>query len=292
MKHAYLIEAHNNPNQLIKLLNLLDCMYNDLYIHIDVKSEELYQIVKNLKLQKSKLYFTDRISVAWGGYSQIEAEIILLETALKNGEYSRFHLISGGDLPLKSQKNVYDYFESNSDVEFVHFDYKNDIVVNKNRMAHYHFFQEKINRNNKTFHNLEKICLVIQKIIRINRIKDINMEIRKGSNWLSITNECAKYIISKKSWIEKYFKNTKCCDEVFFQTLVWNSKFRDKLYYDIDEKRCGNMRLIDWKRGNPYTFHQEDYDELINSKYMFARKFDEKIDNKIIDKICDYIKED
>ena len=53
-----------------------------------------------------------------------------------------------------------------------------------------------------------------------------------------------------------------------------------------------NMRLVDWKRGSkgsPYTFREEDYDELINSGALFARKFSEDVDKNIIEKIVDYI---
>lgn len=45
-----------------------------------------------------------------------------------------------------------------------------------------------------------------------------------------------------------------------------------------------NMRLIDWNRGEPYTFRISDISELINSDILFARKFDEKIDFEIVKK--------
>ena len=44
----------------------------------------------------------------------------------------------------------------------------------------------------------------------------------------------------------------------------------------------GNQRLIDWKRGNPYTWRKQDFDELVNSDLLFARKFDIVVDNQII----------
>ena len=43
------------------------------------------------------------------------------------------------------------------------------------------------------------------------------------------------------------------------------------------------MRKIDWSRGGPYVWRKEDFEELIDSDCMFARKFDEKIDLEIID---------
>ena len=34
-RHAYLIMAYNNPEQLIKLIKLLDDSRNDIFVHID-----------------------------------------------------------------------------------------------------------------------------------------------------------------------------------------------------------------------------------------------------------------
>lgn len=53
-----------------------------------------------------------------------------------------------------------------------------------------------------------------------------------------------------------------------------------------------NMRIVDWKRGSngsPYIFREEDYDELINSGVLFARKFSEDVDKDVIKKIVDYV---
>ena len=36
----------------------------------------------------------------------------------------------------------------------------------------------------------------------------------------------------------------------------------------------GCMRLIDWKRGNPYVWTLADKEELEQSNRLFARKFD------------------
>ena len=47
----------------------------------------------------------------------------------------------------------------------------------------------------------------------------------------------------------------------------------------------GFARLIDWNRGSPYTFRQADFQELMASDCMFARKFDETVDGAIIDEI-------
>ena len=45
------------------------------------------------------------------------------------------------------------------------------------------------------------------------------------------------------------------------------------------------MRYIDWTRGNPYIFRSADFEQLMSSDRMFARKFDEKVDFDIVERI-------
>ena len=55
----------------------------------------------------------------------------------------------------------------------------------------------------------------------------------------------------------------------------------------MDDNYIACMRYIDWKKGNPYSFTINDYDELMNSGCLFARKFDLKTEEQqqIVEKI-------
>jgi len=65
-----------------------------------------------------------------------------------------------------------------------------------------------------------------------------------------------------------------------------NSRFKENLYHkESDGDYVAIMRKIDWNRGTPYTWLKKDYEELINSEFLFARKFSETVDSEIIDKI-------
>ena len=73
------------------------------------------------------------------------------------------------------------------------------------------------------------------------------------------------------------------------QTLAYNSEFYSTLY-DTSDLKKGSMRYIDWTRGKPYTWGKsaEDYKLLMESPYMFARKFDENhmdLVNRIFEEI-------
>ena len=43
--------------------------------------------------------------------------------------------------------------------------------------------------------------------------------------------------------------------------------------------------IIDWTKGNPYIFRSADFEQLMSSDRMFARKFDEGIDFDIDERI-------
>ena len=151
------------------------------------------------------------------------------------------------------------------------------------RVRYYYPFQDRKGRTSNLFFRLvHKISLIIQHIAGVHRNKGINFQ--KGTNWFSITDELARYTLSKREWIYRVFHATVCCDEIFLHTLIINSKFRENLYHkEFDNQHQQSaMRLIDWKRGSPYTFRISDLEEIKASEAMFARKFDEDIDKEII----------
>lgn len=65
MKFAYMIMAHNEPDVLDKLIKMLDYPDNDIYIHIDAKT----QIVDRKKLHTNfaKITVIPSRNLTWGG---------------------------------------------------------------------------------------------------------------------------------------------------------------------------------------------------------------------------------
>lgn len=290
-KHAYLIMAHNNFEQLKIELKLIDDVRNDIYIHIDkkVKNVDKDDLINNIKF--SKIYFVTSINVQWAGYSVTQCEILLLKEAVKR-EYAYYHLLSGADLPLKSQDEIHQFFEEHSGMEFLEFDKPEIETTVKNRIKYYYFFQNIYGRNRKNIfcillYCFDKILLNIQKKINVNRLKNNDINLQKGPEWFSITHELAKEVVLKEEWVKKTFRYTFGSDEFVLQTIVKNSKYKDKIFMNGLRKSTISpcMRKIDWKRGKPYIWREKDFDELIESPYLFARKFDINVDMAIIEKI-------
>ena len=288
-KQAILIMYHNDYYILEKLLKQIDNDHFDIYLHIDKKVKGFdFKYTKNL-LNKSNIYFVKRLNVKWSSFSQIKCELNLLKEATKKN-YSYYHLISGVDMLLKESDEIYNFFENNKGKEFVAYTNIDNISEEEiSRIKYYHILNQNRRDKNKIVRLLSnKIyyrLLTIQKKLKVDRLKNNNLEIRKGANWFSITNELAKYVLSKEKEINKTYKYSNCADELFLQTITYNSSFKDNLYNKNQDEHQDIKRYIDWNRGEPYTFTINEYDELMNNNCFFARKFSSTKDKDIIDKI-------
>lgn len=286
-RHAYLILAHKNPSQLKRLLTLLDDERNDIYVHIDRKApfgpEELEGCCSKSHLE----FISPRIRVTWGGVSIIRVEFALLEAAVRT-PHTYYHLLSGLDLPIKSQDHIHDFFSRNAGKEFLDIWEMQDHTYY--RVRYYTLFPEGSHFFLTNWLNHAGKFIFRKLGIEINR----GVDFRQGSQWFSITHECASYIVGERKWAEKVFRHSCICDEIFIPTILWKSPFKDNLYRSEastgHENNCANMRLIDWTRGSsirhPWTFTIQDFDKLKETPCLWARKFDEAVDSAIIEKVA------
>lgn len=280
--HAFLIMVHNEFEILERLIGMLDNKSNHIFIHVDTKVKE-FDFNKFSNITKySKVFYVNRLNVAWGGYSQVRCELTLLKEAIQYN-YEYYHLISGADLPIKKNDEIHEFFRRNKGKEFIEFDTKIDLKSIQNRVKFYYNFQDRFGRNNKIYNKILPIFIILQNVVGINRLKDNKLELKKGTNWFSITNELAHYVVENEANIESLCKNGYCVDEIFLHTLVYNSRFKNNIVNDC-------LRYIDWERGYPYTFQETDFDEIVNSNKIFARKFSSEVDYNIVLKIEDYLK--
>lgn len=268
-RHAYCIMVHNEPLLLKQLLRVLDDGRNDVFVHVDAKADR--RQFDGLTCEKAGLYWTPRVAVYWGDMSFAVAELTLLKNALAHGDYDYIHLLSGVDLPLKSQGEIQRFFAEHAGEEFVDFslDERNRRSAFE-RAQRYYFFVRALKVRNGKLRRIFKaimeglVALQVQLHIRRNRF----VVFYKGSNWISITGDCAKWLTAQESRIRKLFHHTLCCDELFVQTLLMASPFAQRI------SPLGNLRKIDWSRGDPYTWQNGDFEELVKSSgCLFARKF-------------------
>lgn len=294
MKQAYLIIAHNKVEQLKFLLSLLDYAKHDIFILFDKKStiteeqkNELTQIVS-----KSGVFFTREIPIYWGDYSQVEAELALFETAAKQEQYSMYHLLSGVDLPLDTAENIYNFFDSRKEYNFLTMVSDELYIRNKvyERVAFKTMFPHLTLRtvNNNFLRSVLKIYrkfeVELQRIFKVDCFKKFNLELKYASNWCSLNKEAVDILLEEKKIIASIFKNTKVNDELFIPTILQKHQLLNTVYSieptnDKPTDFQGNLRYINWWDGSPYTWtdSSDDIDQLKRGKnlgHKFSRKFD------------------
>lgn len=282
-KHAYLIMSHGNFKILTILLKLLDYEHNDIFIHIDKKIKHFdFEGLRKI-CKKSSVFFTPkRYNVKWGMFSQVKNELQLYKTAMKNGKYKYFHLISGVDLPLKSQKEIHDFF-SNSNKNYIFFTEKPSFY-DYARLSRYHF-PNNLSPKIITFLN------ILQDKFKLDRFKKYNFTFQKGSNWCSLTYDAVLYLLNNKNLIYKMCKFSSCADECYKQIILLNSNLRNTIFINQLGKP-DDLREIDWLNGNgksPHIYTLSNFEKLKNSNKLFARKFDESVDTNIVNLIETYI---
>lgn len=267
-KHVFLVEGYGDSSILRLVIDRFNQPEFFFLIHWDRKSERpdfsKYQHVK----------FIDSISVFWGTDSQVLAEKMLFEAALKEQPSLQWiHLISESDVPMMSPDYFIDFFSKmeHSDIEF---DGEPDDYAD--RVRYYMPIKKLSFKSNIIGLTIHRAVKCANKILRINRLKKVNMPIYKGSNWVSLNRSDLLKVVNFKNI--RMFLNSSLADEVYVQTILGSeclSSAYDGQSNDDTRYKTRNSRFIDWNRGNPYQFMDDDYIELQqlkNGKYSFVRK--------------------
>ena len=270
MKHAYLILAHNEWDLLRTLISCIDDERNDIFVHIDSKVWDLPE----LHAEKAGLFMVEnRVDVRWGDLSVVQAEYSLFEEAVRRGPYSYYHLLSGVDLPLKSQDYIHSFFNEHQGKEFIGYTLTEIAPEVVRKVQRWHLFPREFRNANFFKKALRAGFLRLQELLGIKRNKDI--EFKKGSQWVSVTDGMVRWFLSHKVWAMKVFLNTFCSDEIVMQTLCWNSQYRENIF-NTQADGLGCMRAIGWKDGELVDWAPEDYESLVASQALFARKFNSR----------------
>lgn len=277
MKIAFLVQCHKDPVLINKLISTIRDENADIYVHVDKRSD----ISKGLLKAPNIYYVQDRFEVNWGSVNQVYATLELLKQ-VANKEYDYISLISGQDFPIKSNNTFLEFLEDNKGKEFIEY-FK---LPNENwsyeggvgRVKYYwlDFLTPKRSFMWRVLRNV--YLLTLGKLLS----KDISSlgNLYGGSQWFTITGELATYIIeflnNKPSYLNLY-EHTGCADEIFFQTLIMNSPFKDKVVND-------NLRFIKWeeRQSSPKVLTIDDKTDILDSGKFFMRKVDSLLSKELI----------
>lgn len=234
-------------------INHEDIWYNFLK-NVD---KNKYNIYIHYKENKPLKYFEqyklkNTIETCWGCLSIVQAQNLLLKEALKDKNNKHFIWLSDSCIPIKSFNFVYKYLDT--------------------KKSYYNIAPDK-----QVFPRCNKILKYIEKPY-----------IKKANMASIICRKHAKLFVKNDRNIRIWFKGVKNVDEIVYITLLFYNKLENELVL-TPNIAVGSIIFAQWsdmknykifknsKKKNDYTYSYicpEELNYLLNSKSLFARKFE------------------
>lgn len=310
MQKNYIILAHKNPQQIRRLVERLEDGNSQFFIHVDLKSRlQEFEVLKNCK---NTFIIEERINCIWGDFSIVKATLLLLKAVVESGGKGFTILMSGQDYPIVSNQQINSFLTENKDFNFINIipiEEKWSEKMVRDKVEHYHFLhsEQKSDSNSYApFHHSsvkQKARNIVHfikgrmsyktfcELLRLPKRKPFYTHQFSGSQWWAFNEQTTEvlYEYIKRNFLEleNYYQFTSAPDEIFFQSVLMNLIPKNSTI-----KIKPSLTYVNWHRKNvvlPVTFNINDFDELCNTNYLFARKFDMDYDNAILDKLDEEI---
>lgn len=280
--------AHKNPDQVYRLVSRLDDGLSAFFIHID-KSVAITPFEK-IKEAGKLVQFVERVNSKWGGFGSVQAALNGLK-AIKQSEnfFDQIFLLSGQDYPIKSNAYINQFLETSPNTTFIEYfpipNYQkwpgNDRGGLYRVDKYYIGLKKKEMFISKTLNLLSKYFSVLKR-----KLPD-DIKPYAGSQWWSVSMDMLNYILDYDANHPEYrsfHKYTFVPDELYFQMIIANISDK-KIAQHIENN---NKRFIIWEKvssAHPNTLRVQDFNTILASDHLFARKFDEHVDAEILNLI-------
>lgn len=213
----------------------------------------------------------------------------MLRSCIESGvEFDRVFILTGQDYPLRSISEIHKMLREDQQKEWI---WGTNITTwegedgrkNRNKVVLYHFMDIKV-KNHFVARVLRGASRELLRILSFRKkpylvIDGKRWDIWHASGYMCITMQLAKYIyktMDEQEMIGKYFRTSYVPEEQVIPTIVFNSPFASKCTKIIKEY----LDLVDLSAVTYFNygkaiqvFDETNYDELMMSGRMFARKF-------------------
>jgi hypothetical protein len=289
MMITYLILAHRYPEQLFRLVDRLDAPGVHFLIHIDKKVDDgIYSSITDRLEPRGNVHFIKRYKCHWAGYGIVQATYQgLKELNERKIPYDYVCLMSGQDYPIKPNDYIESFFKKHEGKSFINthkfpqpkwiyenggFDrIQNWYVVTA---SHQYGFPKRMFKHNRY---LNKLFSGTFGLVMPKRKFPANFDPYGGAQFWGLHKDHADYVvktIEENPSFFRFFRNVRVPDEIMFQTVMGNHKNA------ANELVNDTLHFLEWNRPGA-TLTIEDKDNILNSHYLFARKFDDTVDTQI-----------
>lgn len=271
MKLAFILLAHEDPANLLRLVKRLVVQDELVVLHWDKKNPLDIKALAEETLAGdvlARLRFARRVSVDWGRWPVVEATLACLEELENSGEaFDYVVLLSGSDYLIKPVGALKAFLARGGGKEYIECvdpDVDPWVVQGlvKERFLHHHWFSWRDQRA------LFEWTLSVQKKLGLKRKVPDNLVPHFGSQWWSLTWNTLRQVLamSRRKHIRRFFKTTWVPDELFFQTLVAAIAGKENI------AGSGLTFYHFTHQGRPLVFYNDHFDFLVQQDYFFARK--------------------
>jgi Core-2/I-Branching enzyme len=279
MDLAYIVSAYKLPDQLTRLITRLSTPRSSFLIHVDSKTEDaMYRRVVESLSPMANVEFLERHPCYYGGFGHVRATIKgIHELFRRRLPFDHLILLTGQDYPIKSSRQIADFFrghQGDSFMEYFALPFEEWQHGGMDRIESWHV---RIRGRHFLFPPDTRF--------RIKRRFPPGFRPFGGSAYWCLSRECAEYVyrfLRRTPSYIRFFKYVNVPEEMFFQTIVLNSPLKERVIND-------DLRYLDWRNpavaGGPAVLGTRDFDAIMGSHDLFARKFDTAEDAEILDMI-------
>ncbi len=262
MRQVILIHAHRDLAQLNALVaQLLD---DDFLIYVNIDGKSAIDVGA---VHRAARLVHPRIDIHWGRFSQVEATLHSMRHVLADaGQFDKLLFISAQDAPLLPNLRLKQELAALAAGELI------DCVPagpgGWDCAERYQYFH--------AGGALAPACRVLNRAMRacgLRRAMVNGWQPWAGSSWWALSRGCVAAIVARAAAdaaLLRFFRTVDCPDEMFFQTVVMNSPFRQRVLHK-------NFRHIQWTTGStrsPQVLDESDFGQIAAAPAHFCRKLE------------------
>lgn len=293
MSLAHLILAHKNPAQAARLFRALWHPEDVIVLHADRSAPgELHDLFRDLARQHSNVVVLPSRRILWGGAVMAEVQIAAAAAALaRDARWTHFFTLSGQDFPIQPRAAIIARMATAPEASWVSwFDplvephWKNA----RARLERYYLEWPWLNRLLRVPGLGRRLGALLGWKNRLPQLPGFrrrwpDFRYFGGSNHVVLSRAACHHLVAdpRARAITRWLRHSAHANEIIFQSVLLNSPFADRIIND-------NLRWIDFPRPdspNPRTLVAADFDRLVASPKLFARKFDDTVDAEILDRL-------
>jgi hypothetical protein len=299
MNLAYIITAHKNSEQLVRLIERLNTEGASFFVHVDQRTNaRTYgHMVNGLRHLPNVYFLKKRFKCHYMTlFSAVQAVVQGINELLHSGiPFDYLIYLTGQDYPIKTNRQIKTALKNAKGRSFLSYlplpfegthPAGGTIIQNASRIEcwHLHLFGHYLRLPLRGGSRLSRaVNLVIPKTRQFPR----NFQPYGGWAYWCLARQHVMYIhqfIRSYPSFVRFFRFVKSADEICFQTILLNSLFKDRIIND-------DLRHVDWSTEDchPKLLRQDDLGQLMDSPKLFARKFDAQVDAKVLDLIDEHI---